>query len=638
MQRTVPSFRLVSPPPPPPRQLALFCARGQPQPSPIDSEALRTPITHLLATAKVPDRWIGAFAAWLRDGVMPPPDAVDWLRRLAHARRWQQALSCLGSLGDTARPVHERALHLLQYARAMRQWPRRARKGIAAHRSRRGGFDIAVLPPIPQTLRPHAAALVAVGMEAVGHVYEALALPVRCQRQGSVRTIEVLRCFRLHFDFMRRDIGLQLMQANGWTEQRGATADLVEPIPTDAWCAHHATLLHPVLRQHLGDAWREPALAEAALHWLVTLVRECAQRSGVLEHVRSELRATYPVDRQVIADLRACSLARTGISCWRYAWGWRHAAVLRQRVSDAPRLAPLWMLAMYCQLAHLDDDYDRLKAVAQQHGVTESGWRLLCHHSRQLCAPIERLSWRQNREIHGLFGYVRVLQQAQCTRPLPFDLAVALLTGHWFTMELPCDLPIGFVRGAIARRAQYLIEGRASTRFIEDEFVPVLGWLVRAQPVLDARQRHASWAWFLRRYRTWDEHERRARTGRRWTHGLDGLRWHGGDLVPLRDSATLWSEGERMRTCISCYETDCAQGSYVIYSVRPRRAPHPVAHIGVRIDADGVATLDQVRGFANCAVGPTVLACADEVVARHAAALLVAPRCSPSPRTGRGQG
>ena len=625
MQRPVPSFRLVSPPPPPPRQLALFCARGQPQLSLTESEALRTPITHLLAVAKVPDRWIGAFAAWLRDGMMPPPDAVDWLCRLAHARRWQQALSCLGSLGDAARPVRERALHLLQYARALRQWPRRARKGIAAHRSRRGGFDIAVLPPIPQTLRPHAAALVAVGMETVGHVYEALALPVRCQRQGSVRTIEVLRCFRLHFDFARHEIGLDFMQASGWTVQRGATADLVEPIPTDAWCSHHATLLHSALRQRLDDAWTTPAVAETAQHWLTALVRDCAQRSGVLTHVRAELRAAYPVDAQVIADLHACSLARTGISCWRYAWGWRHAAVLRRRVSDAPRLAPLWALAMHCQLARLDDDYDRLKAVAQQHGVTESGWRLLCHHSRRLCAPIARLSWRQNREVHGLFGYVRILQQAQCTQPLPFDLAVALLTGHWFTIELPRDLPIGFVRGAIARRAQYLIEGRTSTRFIEDEFVPALGWLMRAQPVLDAQQRRAPWSWFLRRYHAWDERERRVREGRRWTHGLDAMSLRGCDVVPLRDSVTLWSEGERMRTCISRYETECAQGSYVIYSVRPWGAPRAVAHVGVCIDAVGVATLDQVRGFANRAVEPVLAACADDVVARHNAGRAVSP-------------
>ncbi len=619
MQRTVPSFRLVPLPPPPPLQFALFCDRGRPRASPTDRDVLQTSIARLLAAARVPHTWVGVFAAWLRDGVMPPPDAVDWLHRLAHARRWQQALPGLGSLGEAARPVQERGLHLLQYARALRQWPRHARNVIGVHRSPRGSFDTSALPPIPQLLRPHAAALVAVGMEAIGHVYEALALPVRSRQRGSVRTIEALRCFRLHFEFSRREIALELAQASGWTVTRHAEADVVQPIPTEAWCSHHAALLYSALRQHVGPAWREPELAEAARRWLATLVRDCVRRSGALEHVRAELRAAYPVDARVIADLRACSPMRIGISCWRYAWGWRHAEVLRRRVSAAPRLATVWALAMYCQLASLGDDYDRLKAVAQQHGVTESGWRLLCRHGRALCVPVTRLIWRQNREIHALFAYVRILQHAQCVEPLPVDLAVALLTAHWFTTQLPSDLPIGFLRGAVARRAQYLIEGRNTTRFIEDEFVPALGWLVRARPVLDAQQRRAPWRWFLRRYHAWNERERRAREGHRWAHGLDAMMLGDYDVVPLRDSAVLWSEGERMRTCISRYEAECAQGTYVIYSVRPRGTPHPLAHIGLRIDTDGMATLDQVRGFANRYVESSLEACAALVVARHTA-------------------
>ena len=124
----------------------------------------------------------------------------------------------------------------------------------------------------------------------------------------------------------------------------------------------------------------------------------------------------------------------------------------------------------------------------------------------------------------------------------------------------------------------------------------------RARPLLDGNQQVAPWSWFIERYRQWSEHERLQREGQRWTHGIDGIRWRRFDIVPIRDSATLWKEGEQMRTCLSRYAAACAAGAYVIYSVRAGNRERPVAHIGLRIEEEGWATFDQVRGFANAEV------------------------------------
>ena len=78
-------------------------------------------------------------------------------------------------------------------------------------------------------------------------------------------------------------------------------------------------------------------------------------------------------------------------------------------------------------------------------------------------------------------------------------------------------------------------------------------------------------------------------------------------MQPIRDSATLWHDGERMRTCLTTYANECANGRYLVYAVRTPGRPQPVAHIGIHLHEDGTGHLDQVRGFANRGVEPALI-------------------------------
>ncbi len=61
-----------------------------------------------------------------------------------------------------------------------------------------------------------------------------------------------------------------------------------------------------------------------------------------------------------------------------------------------------------------------------------------------------------------------------------------------------------------------------------------------------------------------------------------------------------------MRTCLNTYAEYCSKGTYLVYAVRAKGRSRPVAHIGLCLDGDVNAELDQVCGFANSNVEPAL--------------------------------
>jgi hypothetical protein len=238
--------------------------------------------------------------------------------------------------------------------------------------------------------------------------------------------------------------------------------------------------------------------------------------------------------------------------------------------------------------------------------VTAAGWKLLCRYSTALYRPLVQ----GNRDLAGsyveLFRYVRLLQRAQWREPMPYVVMQAVFAHRWHVEELDAgELPLGLMRGVIDEIRRPLPLGGLE-EFIEHRFAPVLGWLARAKPKLDANQQRASWNWYWSQYQAWAEKERQRRAAQTWAQGIDGLRWRGFSVQPIRDSATLWQHGELMRTCLSTYAEHCRAGRYVVYAVCADGHARPLAHIGVAISDDGTGELDQVRGFANRMVEPTL--------------------------------
>lgn len=609
--QTIPSFQLVPPVPPAwdACQEALFSDNGQATSSRSESESLARQVSDLLSAIGIPAHDQFAYVEHLCNGHWIDPALVTWLSPPERSFRLQIAFDDFESRADAVAldKVRTRAHALLVYAKSTRDWPCRAHDALKQQRPSSGAFDRSLFPPLPEPLRAMRHTLLKLAMQARALVYESFATPANEVIGHGIRSVEVLGSFRLHFNEACRDITTEQLGEAGWSSGNTAHVDVARPLPTDAWSDCFVYRLAHEMRMALGRDWNAESTRGQTIGWLTDVIKAVAQHSHLLEHVRETIRRGYRCDRQIIADAYACTIdrrPRQGLTALRYRSAWRMAKTLRKRVSEAPRLAAVWGMAFSLNHIAAHDDYDVLKAHFRRAGITQNGWKLLSRYGRLLYRPMMGPRRHLALEYDNFVLYLHLLQRMQVTEPLPFALAQALFAAHWFDLN-PNELPLGLVRGATERLRQAQSLG-AQDAFIADQFVPVLGWIARAEPEFDTHQQRASWDWFFTRYTQWSETERLKREGERWTQGIDGLRWRGFDVVPIRDSATLWIEGEQMRTCLSRYAKDCLNGTYLVYSVRAKGRARPVAHIGLYLDGDGKAGLDQIRGFANSVVEPAL--------------------------------
>ncbi|MBX3698977.1 MAG: PcfJ domain-containing protein [Dokdonella sp.] len=615
---TAPAFQLTYPslPDPDPEQGSLFSTCGLPMPAFVEAQALRARVGAMLATMGLPASHRAGYLDHLCDGGWIDPGLVLWLAAPGRNSRWLDLVEVFAfetqgnAAGGGWSSALDRMLDMQRYARAMRDWPRAAVHSLRRQRSAGGAFDLATLAPLPEGLREWRHALLPVAMQCRALLYAAFAQPTRREIGPDYRITTVLDSFRVHFDDLRRFVTVAIRSPSGFTFPHYAQADLLEPLRTQDWCRCFANRLRQELRVALGAAWAVPHIEEKAADWLVDVVARLAERSRLLPHVRSLIRNAYPLDRRIVRDWHACTIDRRfgqGMLSGEYVWAWRRWEVLRRRVAEAPQLAALWGLAVRLGHIGVEDGYDVLRQQARQHGVTAYGWKLLCRHSTALYRPLIQRNRSATESYVDLFCYVRLLQRAQWGGPMPFAVMQAVFAHYWYVDELDAgELPLGLVRGVIDAIRQPMPLG-AQEEFIEHRFALVLGWLARAKPKLDANQQRASWDWYWARYQAWAEKERQRREAQSWTQGIDGLHWRGFDVQPIRDSATLWHDGERMRTCLTTYANECANGRYLVYAVRTPGRPQPVAHIGIHLHEDGTGHLDQVRGFANRGVEPALI-------------------------------
>lgn len=614
---TAPAFQLThpSPPDPDPEQGSLFSNCGSPMPAFLDALAARERASSLISAVGMPAIFRAGVLAHLCDGVWIDPAAAIWLGESDHAERWLALVEAWpienASGGGTPglAKIRDQALNLIQLVRPMQSWPHKVRHALKQQRSAGGAFDLAVLPPLPEGLREWRHALLPVAMQCRALLYASFAQPVQHDCGPGYHSVVVLDSFRVHFDFLRRFITVSVRSPSGYCFPRYAQADLLKPLGTDDWCMSFANRLRQDLRVALGAAWRVDHIEELAADWLSAVVKRLAERSRLLDHVREMIRLAYPCQQQIVHDWHACRIARQpgqGMLSGEYVWAWRRAETLRKRVAEAPQLAALWGEAVRLREIGIDDDYNALRRQAASHGVAPLGWKLLSRHAAALYRPLIHRSRDEKTAYLDLFRYVCLLQRAQWRQPMPFVVMRAVFALHWYVNELDvANLPLGLIRAAIDQAGRPLPPG-ALDEFIEHRFIPVLGWLARAKPVLDSNQQRASWTWYWARYQAWSEGERQRRKSFQWTHGIDALSWRGFAIVPIRDSATLWQEGELMRTCLTTYSDKCRAGRYLVYSVRTTGRARPVAHIGLDINDDGTGQLDQVRSFANRAAEPAL--------------------------------
>jgi hypothetical protein len=80
-----------------------------------------------------------------------------------------------------------------------------------------------------------------------------------------------------------------------------------------------------------------------------------------------------------------------------------------------------------------------------------------------------------------------------------------------------------------------------------------------------------------------------------------GCHLEGYEAVVIRNALELWEEGHTMRHCAYEHLENCAWGSYVVVSLRPKAGGRALATVGIR-RAGGLTLYHQVTGFANQAV------------------------------------
>jgi hypothetical protein len=570
-------------------------------------EVLEASASRLLDAFRMPAPYRTQFKQALCEGVPIDPGYILWLSAPGRAKRWRDAVEGFDPSDQSmdSATIRTRARALLVRAEITRTWPRSAITALRRQRSESGDFDLTTFPQLPSDLHPWRDALHAVAMTIRALLYDAFAKPANVSWSGQVCSIVVVGCFRLRFDFEARDIHIDERDASGWKHLPGSSASLLQPLPADVWCQDFALMLRERVRSTLGTSWTKKKMRNACFIWLTEVVKQLAANSKLMEHTRDLLRQAYPISEQIVGNALSCRMdpgRHKYFTSLEYVDTWKNAEIVRTRIAEAPELASVWATAREAEYLRFTDDYGALRSLFQRWQVSPAGWKLLVRHGRQLYLPMIGTSRSAKNMLGALVSYVRLLQQAQCREPVPVPLVKALFARHWFSSDLDLEiLPPGLIRGATER---YGSAGspRAKKHFVDHEFVPVLGWIARAKPTFDKNQRRASWNWFFAHYQKWSETERRKRIGRRWATGIDGLRWRDFHVTPIRDSVTLWHEGEQMRMCLNQFEMDCAKGRYIVYAVRATDRARSIAHIGLELRRSGRFELDQVQGFANSPV------------------------------------
>ncbi|MFZ1838307.1 MAG: hypothetical protein WAU20_06245, partial [Dokdonella sp.] len=181
--RGPPAFKLDPPclPEADPEQASLFSPAGAPMDDWLDALAVRDRVDALLAAARVPGSHRRGYAEHLCDGVLIDPGLVLWLGTPGRLRRWRDRIDALGAESGALVAVRDRARALLDYAMAMRNWPRAALLALQRQRPSGRAFDVTMFPPLPQRLGELRHTLLPLAMRTRALLYAAFANPTRIE-------------------------------------------------------------------------------------------------------------------------------------------------------------------------------------------------------------------------------------------------------------------------------------------------------------------------------------------------------------------------------------------------------------------------------------------------------------------------
>lgn len=239
--------------------------------------------------------------------------------------------------------------------------------------------------------------------------------------------------------------------------------------------------------------------------------------------------------------------------------------------AQAPGLLPL--IGFVCRKGIIEFDGNVLRTLKQygkQHGLTETGWKMLCRFSAEhirllLGSPLPdgfRLA-----SHYGEIGHVP-----------PVPLMRAHL-GYCRIRDMPCgSIPTWFDAAAIKEwRQQKDPDDFFALGFIRDEYHLAVDWLFHYLAnggAPDTHQKKAGWQWIDRQSDAWhaslieDQARQQTAANHKWCSAIATYREGDYEVIPLLSSIDLAVDGAKMHHCVATYDTYCHEGRSRIFSIR----------------------------------------------------------------------
>lgn len=331
------------------------------------------------------------------------------------------------------------------------------------------------------------------------------------------------------------------------------------------------------------------------------------RRAGVLRELRRCVRQAVGIDREVLR------LAVRGRSPWdrgivrdaAFRLAYEHKNVLLKIERETPGPLPLVFYAAEAGVINGigDGAVGAVKRALRIEGIPDRVWRILAKSkSNPFRAKISGRHFEEHWD--AAVDYCKWLEVSTLDRAIPAEMLRAIQSreepGHrtpplWLMAH--GEWPV--IRTGLNEYWRRAPEDRE--RFIAEEFLQVMDWAWTEHPKFDANQMRAGWRWMLKQARLWAEYVEVMKrcSDLKWDNPVPRLEHAGLVAVALDTPLALWEEAQALRHCAAIYDEKCAEGTWLVYSIRNREGKRLASASFKRLAGTPNWQLDAVREFAN---------------------------------------
>jgi len=416
-----------------------------------------------------------------------------------------------------------------------------------------------------------------------------------CRQDGSRCVTEVLGFLRFVLDSETCTAHTEVRASSGAWRHSHFSWELDAPLATWHW-------LDAFLDRALGPRPRGEAdpKEEVRRRALKTRLRIEACDSGHMPAFRRRLVAAISLDPEVRWLLDRLQPPPEGATSDDYTQVWQSYATWADLRNDHEDLA---VLLRFLQRSDAGEGapatasgFQGLKAHFLAMKAGRAGWQSICRHARTLCA--QALSVESGNNLGAMVALqARLLRGFGHRLPHPEIVRAVLGSTHLVQRLDEIDIPHRLLELAESAFAQARREKNAES-FIQEEWLPVIAWVIEAQPAFHRNQWERGWPAILRAKSEWTLHELARASRAEWTALAAPLALGDFVVVELDSAARLVVEGVEMAHCVADYAEECISGRTRIFSLARRDTGRRVATVLCQSTPRGWQVW-QARGRAN---------------------------------------